>query len=460
MISIFLLILPSINAVSVNVKSNNTFLQKISFENTDYDLFIIAPRAFSIWLKPLESFKNKMGVKTVIVPLEDIYSCSENQGRDDAEKIKYFIKEGIENWNIKYVLLVGGQKGQTKSWYLPARYVHTGNSWESEILCDLYYADIYNSEGGFSSWDSDGDGKYAEWWYGDQPEDTGIDFYPDVAVGRLPCRNFIEVKIIVDKIINYESEKTDKDWFNSFLGIAGDTYPEIYDPLWVGYEGEYYVDKAIENMSGFTPTRLYTSDGSLTGYNDIINSYNQGFGFVYFCGHGNPMSWSTHLPNSNKWIQSFQVTEISQLKNGGKQPICVIGGCHNLQFDVSVFNYFDEVKRFRGEYTPECMGWWMTRKADGGNIATLGCTALGYTKEDKVLFKGGSEELEVQFFKQIGQNNVDILGDAWANAISWYVDTYPVPWDDISLTNDSWIDQEVIQTWVLMGDPSLKIGGY
>ena len=81
----------------MNVKSNNNSTQKISFENTDYDLFIIAPRTFSIWLKPLESFKNQRGVRTVIVPLEDIYSCSENQGRDDAEKIKYFIKEGIDS---------------------------------------------------------------------------------------------------------------------------------------------------------------------------------------------------------------------------------------------------------------------------------------------------------------------------------------------------------------------------
>jgi len=106
------------------------------------------------------------------------------------------------------------------------------------------------------------------------------------------------------------------------------------------------------------------------------------------------------------------------------------------------------------------MGWWMARKVDGGNIATLGITALGYTKEDKESFRGGSEELEVQFFKQIGQDKIENLGDAWARAISWYIDTYPVPRGDTTLTNDSWIDQEVVQTWVLLGDPSLKIGGY
>jgi hypothetical protein len=448
------------DAISLNLKTQKEDINKYSLQESSFDLIIITPKSFTLWLKPLESHKNNMGVKTVIYPLENIYSCSQNMGRDKAEKIKYFIKEAIEVWGIKYVLLVGGQIGQSRNWYLPARYVHTGNNWESEIISDLYYADVYDSEGGFSNWDSDGDGKYAEWWYGDQPEDKYIDYHPDVAVGRLPCRNFLEVKIMVDKIIEYEEPKSNEDWFNKFLVMAGDTYPEIHNPLWVGYEGEYYADRAIENMTGFSPTRLYTSDGSLTGYTDIVNSYNEGYGFVYFVGHGNPMSWSTHLPNSGKWIESFENLHISQLNNGNKLPICVIGGCHNLQFDVTILNYFDSVKRYRGEYTPECMGWWMARKIDGGNIATLGCTALGYTKEDKVLFKGGTEELEVQFFKQYGQNNVDILGDTWANAISWLIDTYPVPWDDSVLTNDSWIDSQVVQTWVLLGDPSLKIGGY
>jgi len=101
----------------------------------------------------------------------------------------------------------------------------------------------------------------------------------------------------------------------------------------------------------------------------------------------------------------------------------------------------------------------MTRKIGGGSIATIGITALGFTKEDKESFKGGSCELEVQFFKQYGQNNVDIIGDTWVAAVKWYIDTYKVDWNS-ELTNDSWIDTQVVQSWALFGDPSLKIGGY
>jgi hypothetical protein len=126
---------------------------------------------------------------------------------------------------------------------------------------------------------------------------------------------------------------------------------------------------------------------------------------------------------------------------------------------VSIFKVFNREQRRRGESTSECWSWLLTRKLGGGSIATIGCTALGFTKEDKESFDGGACILEVQFFKQYGQDNVDIIGDAWANSVSWYLDTFPVDWDNPH-PNDSWIDVQIPQTWNLFGDPSLKMGGY
>ena len=93
-----------------------------------------------------------------------------------------------------------------------------------------------------------------------QPRTSDIDLIPDVAVGRLPCRSEKEVKIMVQKIITYETTVFNQPWFSTMLVAAGDTYPETQNANWTGYEGEYYGDRAIENMSGFTATRLYTSD--------------------------------------------------------------------------------------------------------------------------------------------------------------------------------------------------------
>ena len=101
----------------------------------------------------------------------------------------------------------------------------------------------------------------------------------------------------------------------------------------------------------------------------------------------------------------------------------------------------------------------MTRKVGGGSVATLGCSALGYTKEDKDSFEGGLNWVEVEFFRQYGQENQSIIGDAWREAVSNYIATYaPIDWGETT-DGDSFIDVKVPQSFVLFGDPSLCIGG-
>jgi len=313
-------------------------------------------------------------------------------------------------------------------------------------------------EGNFSTWDSDNDGIYAEWPHEEQPEDINIDLIPDVAVGRLPVRNKLEVIIMVQKIIQYERNAYGQPWFNDIVLIAGDTYPEIFNANWTGYEGEEYADEALSYLTGFNPTKLYTSNGNLTGPQVVIDTISQGCGLLYFVGHGNPMTWGNHPPNNKTFVTGLSVDHIPKLKNGEKQPICVVSGCHNSQFDVSVFRILNSLARYRGEYTPECWSWWLTRKIGGGSVATLGCSALGYTKEDKDSFDGGLNWVEVEFFRQYGQENQNIIGDAWQAAVANYVTNYPVYWNQTT-AGDSFIDAKVPQSFVLFGDPSLAIGG-
>jgi len=426
----------------------------------------ISPSYFANELQPLISHKIKHNIPTYLATLDEVFEKTSLIGRDSAEKIKYYIKSHIEKYNIKYVLLIGGKKGQSSKWHIPVRYVYMENDWENYhetcYISDLYYADIYDKNGDFSSWDTDGDNIYGEWYCNNIAEDKNIDLYPDIAVGRLPCRNSFEVEIMVDKIIDYETDTFGKVWFNNLVAIAGDTYLVSDNPLWEGYEGEIYADNAIENMTGFNPIRLYTSDGTLTGQTDVINALNNGCGFVYFVGHGNPQTWGNHPPDNHEFVDGLNVQNMHKMQNDDMYPVCVVSGCHNLQFDVSIFNVLDRTALYRGEATYECWGWRMTRKINGGSIGTFGCTALGFTKEDKNSFKGGINELEVQLFRQYGQNNVEILGDLLAEAANWYLNTYPVNWDasESDELRDSWLDVQVVQSYILFGDPSLLIGGY
>ena len=220
---------------------------------------------------------------------------------------------------------------------------------------------------------------------------------------------------------------------------------------------------------------MYLSENGFSGPDDVIDALNEGCGFVYFVGHGNPRSWGNHPPDSDEFIDGLQTHHIPQLNNKNEYPVCVVSGCHNLQFDVSIthlidgfledgFQFFSASggKFWRSEWVPESWGWRILRKADGGSIVSYGTTALGHTKEDKSSFTGGINELEVEMFRQYGREGIQYAGDILKNAIIWYLDSYSIDWtktDETSLL-DTWVDVQVVQSYILFGDPSLKIGGY
>lgn len=444
----------------------NTLIRSASTEHshqptTDtYSLLIITPSLFKNEVEPLVNHKITYGLNTKLITLNEIYDQMYWQGRDEAEKIKYFIKNAIEEWGIQYVLLIGGRSSQFKpTWYCPVRYVHMVDDWEAEYLSDLYFADIYDTTGNFSSWDTDNDGIYGEWYESETAQDSAIDLIPDVAVGRLPCRSQREVRIMVQKIIDYEQNVYNQPWFPTILVAAGDTYPEAANPNWTGYEGEYYGNQAIENMTGFTPTTLYTSDGTFSHKKDVIREFRKGWGFVYLVGHGSPKQWGNNGPNGTSFVQGPNTNDMWRFRNKDRLPVCVVSGCHNSQFDVCLLRMFNRSTRWKQEGVPECWSERILREPTGGAIAALGCTALGYTKEDKTSFDGGINELEISFFQAYGQDHLSILGDVWASAVSWYVQTYPINWNSAG-QSDSWIDAKVVQSWALLGDPSLQIGGY
>jgi hypothetical protein len=439
-----------------------------------YDLLIIAPREFMKALRPLVVHKEKEGIRTRLVSLHEVYAHMYWQGRDKPEKIKYFIKAAKENWGITYVMLVGDFE------LMPVRYVYNADNnteWnEPRFISELYYADLYDANGDFSSWDTNGNGIYGE-WYGDVAKDPNIDLYPDVYVGRLACNNEAEVRTMVHKIINYETTAYGQQWFHRFVVAAGDTYPESLNPNWTGYEGEVNTQDAIDNMSGFTPVKLWTSDGSFTGPKDVIRTIDQGCGFLYFSGHANAYTWGTHPPNdANTWIHGLDTVLMNRLRNRQMLPVCVVGGCHNNEFDVSPKNILKGLKEeglkyfskqggalvdsfYRDTWIPECWGWKLTRISKGGSIATVGNTGLGMSKEDKHSFSGAGDYLEPTFFYEYGVNGTQILGRVWGNTITDYLRQYPVDWNTPA-AKDFAIDAKTVQQWALFGDPSLMIGGY
>ncbi|VVB60910.1 Peptidase family C25 [uncultured archaeon] len=227
-----------------------TPLKNIPFPATStYDLVIIAPKKFESALQPLIDHKNSHGVRTFLKTTEDIYAAY--KGVDKPEQIKYFIKDAIETQGITSVMLVGGLKNMvlskpkddsnqgSKSWWVPVRYTNlydlpkfplaAETLHDPGVLSDLYYSDIYEKGGAFSSWDPNGDGVFAAWNKPGVENDTGLDLSPDVAIGRLACTSVSEVQTVVNKIITYETTTYGSEWFKKMTVISGDGFLDQKD---------------------------------------------------------------------------------------------------------------------------------------------------------------------------------------------------------------------------------------
>ena len=416
-------------------------LNKISLiKKNSYDFLIITPSSFYNEFKKLADFKEKNGIKTKVVTLEEIYG--NEIGRDNAEKIKYYIKEAVEKYGIKYVLLAGS------IYKLPIRYVvyheerHLKH-YNFSIPTDLYYADLYRYENGkivFSSWDTNNNGIYGEVYYGYNGINDIIDLYPDVYIGRLACNNVFEAKIVVNKIIKYESNAYGKQWFKRMLLVGGDTFPK-----WGILEGEFMNEYIANMMKGFEPYKMWASKGNINAINVEAN-LEKGAGFLYYSGHGFPYGWATHKPNDENWTGRYFTPYIAGLLNGYKLPIMFFDACLTAKLDFNSSDLREDGVPIKINKSFPCFAWYFISHEFGGAIATIGATRVAFTGVDEGGPYAGASYLAYHFFSSYIDSENKKLGNIFANAQENYL-------------NNLW-DRWTLQEFILLGDPTLKIGGY
>lgn len=418
--------------------------QTASEENS---LVIIAPAEFSETLQPLVDHKNAYGVSTILVPLEEIYGSY--YGQDNPERIKYFIKHAVEDWNTQYVLLVGDMKK------LPIRVTYA-SWWERDLLSDLYYADIYDANAEFCSWDANGNDRFGE-IDEDGNDIDGVDLYADVHIGRLACRDVTEVSTVVNKIITYEQETYNQIWFKRLILAGGDTFPVSMGAPPFVYEGEITNIKVGQTMSDFEQTFLWTSKGNLhpSSFNRAIK---KGAGFVSYSGHGFEHGWGTFRPNAVTKMKIFYYTPyVNRLKNGNKLPIIFFDACLTAKLD---FNITDLQKYYGGvgnllarifglssdpSDSYQCFSWSFLAKESGGAIATIGSTRTAYTWVDSSGVYGGAGYLNVHFFDAYEEGIT--VGRMMTSSQNEYIQ-HVGP------------DYFTLEEFILLGDPSLMTGGY
>lgn len=227
-------------------------------------------------------------------------------------------------------------------------------------------------------------------------------------------------------------------------------------------------------MDGFDHTKIYSSLGNLQTQT-IHEQLSAGCGFAYFVGHGNPKNWATHDNGDyTNWTEGFTNRDMLKLNHPDMYPILMVGGCHNSQFDVTPLNiikglleeglaYFSSDPEDFGSYwtsnwVPECWSWVFVKKRNGGAIASMGSTGyggvnIGDSDSNGIpdCVEGLDGWFETQFFRLYNEEHIDVLGATYSQTITDYVQTFPVFSDRY--------DCKIVETHVLLGDPSLRIGG-
>jgi len=400
------------------------FKSDFKANSDEYDMVIISKNIFKSTLEPLIEHKNFHGVKTYFKDVKEIYR--QYSGRDRQEQIKYFIKDAIETKNISYVLIVG------HILHVPMRKItDRGIRLEDDYVqlsVDLYYSDIYDENGNFCSWDINNNNLFGEYQrLGDDYYDNvtynnidELDLYADVHLGRIPCLFIKDLQIVVDKIIKYENSAYASDWFKKIILVGGDT--AAIDSRW----GEILtgiIGKQMEKH-GFENIKLWHSKNNMR---IICFNYqmSQGAGFMVYSGHGGTIGLQ------GDWPFAYFNHNLLGLRNKEKLPIVFFHACLTANPDLLVSPF----------------AYNIVKKANGGAIAAIGATSLEYIGQNLTTAEPEREGayLTVKFFENYEPQIT--VGEMLTNAQNDYLD-------------DLFRDPMTIGEFILIGDPSLKVGGY
>jgi len=221
---------------------------------------------------------------------------------------------------------------------------------------------------------------------------------PTMPIGRIPVRTLDDANAFVSKLVHRASNPPAADWGNR-VEIVND-YPSFVDfrlgaqQLAAAVPAPYTTDR-VSFPTSHDPT------------NDVINSFNNGALLTNYIGHGSIELWSSYV---------FSSQAASALTNGDKLPFVVTMNCLN--------GYFNDV-------WTEGLAEALVKNGNGGAIGAWASSALSSPDEQL--------RVNLELYHQLFGGTSQTIGDAVLKAKK--------------VTND----RDVRMTWILFGDPTLKL---
>ena len=254
-------------------------------------MLVIAKDEYLADLEPLLVWKRQMGIHTTVVPISEI-------GSSDAAAVYNAVQQHYLEEDISYLLLVGDEND-----IRPQMRSNQG---------------LYSCDNCFGYMD-------------------GTDHFPEIFVGRFNAATLDQLKIMVNRNLEYEKTPlvdVDQNWCGTAMastseegeGIGDDGQADYeqgnewksahlvdgYEKIWEFYDG---------NQGAISPTPGdVTADQAGNPVNTQLVSLMNGRGvsLYNYCGHG----WEQGLVSGN-----FNTDAVGTLRNTGRYPILIAVSC-------------------------------------------------------------------------------------------------------------------------------------
>jgi hypothetical protein len=290
------------------------------------ELLIITHPDFLSEAQRLAGFRQtKSGITTAVVTVNQIYN-EYSGGKQDVTALRDFIQH-LYTWPnspLKNVLLFG----------------RGSYDYKNRVLGNTNYVPIYESRNSLSPLETYGSDDYftfLEPGEGDWLESPAQNHTMDIGIGRLPVKKLEEAKIVVDKLIDYQTNPAAFGaWQNEIMFVADDGDFNIHnsqaDQLANSIEllnPNYNTHKFF--LDSFDQTTKPSGQSSPAASKALDLAVRKGALIVNFTGHGSERVWMDERILDETIIQSW--------KNAPQYPLFVTATCefgrHDDPFQIT-----------------------------------------------------------------------------------------------------------------------------
>lgn len=407
----------------------------------NYDYLIVGKpelyNALSVW----QNHRSNQGFTLQFANIDDILAST--AGVNAADKLRNYLKDEYVNSPFTYLLLLGDYDT------VPVAYLTPEPGGNETVPSDFFYSDLS------SDWDTNSNGLFGEYSAGMGQGDWGVDFTPELYVGRFSTNTPAQVQQIGTRVVFFENNG---EFYRNkaLLPAAYSNYENEPEYGFGATNGadfmEYLKHSALRSydcttlyeQEGVVPSPASDFDLSYENLKMLINT--QDYGIINWNAHGSATSSARKIwrfdDNSNGIPDPWEMQWRNMVDKQSFDNISSIGG--SVIFAASCYNgYIDGDESSLAEYA-------LFKKG----VGVIGATRTGWYKPGwQNPGWGGLASYNYHFLENYAAFGLSLgAAHAFANLLHSQYYLFGDPLDSGGII---WPELQNIYTYLLYGDPAI-----